>query len=161
MSRSATIRSATMPAVLPRSPQGLRCERPHSGRRTRSRSWRGRSLSAAVLQIRNRVGGDDRSWHMAEQSPCGGLSRRPTGRGRASRCDVPARSAGAGGAARRTRSCHLAAGLQLHLPFSVRTAERLMAIARNPVLTKSDNLSLLPPISGTLLFAEPSRCRSL
>jgi hypothetical protein len=35
--------------------------------------------------------------------------------------------------------------MQLHLPFSVRTAERLMAIARNPVLTKSDNLSLLPP----------------
>ena len=34
--------------------------------------------------------------------------------------------------------------MQLHLPFSVRTAERLMAIARNPVLTKSDNLSLLP-----------------
>src|SRR5271166_6647314 len=34
-----------------------------------------------------------------------------------------------------------------------------MAIARNPVLTKSDNLSLLPPRSGTLLFAEPSRCR--
>jgi len=29
--------------------------------------------------------------------------------------------------------------MQLHLPFSVRTAER-----RNPVLTKSDNLSLLP-----------------
>jgi hypothetical protein len=28
--------------------------------------------------------------------------------------------------------------MQLHLPFSVRTAERLMAIARNPVLTKSD-----------------------
>jgi hypothetical protein len=27
--------------------------------------------------------------------------------------------------------------MQLHLPFSVRTAERLMAIARNPVLTKS------------------------
>jgi hypothetical protein len=40
--------------------------------------------------------------------------------------------------------------MQLHLPFSVRTAERLMAIARNPVLTKSDNLSLLPPSSGTL-----------
>jgi transcriptional regulator with XRE-family HTH domain len=33
--------------------------------------------------------------------------------------------------------------MQLHLLFSVRTAERLMAIARNPVLTKSDNLSLL------------------
>jgi hypothetical protein len=29
--------------------------------------------------------------------------------------------------------------MQLRLPFSVRTAER-----RNPVLTKSDNLSLLP-----------------
>jgi hypothetical protein len=29
--------------------------------------------------------------------------------------------------------------------LSVRSAERLMAIARNPVLTKSDNLSLLPP----------------
>jgi hypothetical protein len=29
--------------------------------------------------------------------------------------------------------------MQLHLPFSVRTAERLMAIARNPVLTKSDD----------------------
>jgi hypothetical protein len=26
-----------------------------------------------------------------------------------------------------------------HLPFSVRTAERLMAIARNPVLTKSES----------------------
>jgi hypothetical protein len=38
--------------------------------------------------------------------------------------------------------------MQLHQPFSVRTAERLMAIARNPVLTKSDNLSLLPPSSG-------------
>jgi hypothetical protein len=27
--------------------------------------------------------------------------------------------------------------MQLHLSFSVRTAERLMAIARNPVLTKA------------------------
>jgi hypothetical protein len=36
--------------------------------------------------------------------------------------------------------------MQLHLLFSVRTAERLMAIARNPVLTKSE--SLLPPSSG-------------
>ena len=38
--------------------------------------------------------------------------------------------------------------MQLHLPFSVRTAERLMAIARNPVLTKSDNLSLLLRVLG-------------
>jgi len=41
----------------------------------------------------------------------------------------------------------------------VRTAERLMAIARNPVLSKSDNLSLLPPSFGTFLFSEPSRDR--
>jgi hypothetical protein len=40
-------------------------------------------------------------------------------------------------------------------PLSVRTAERLMAIARNPVLTKSDNLSLLP--HDTPAVAHPKR----
>lgn len=36
------------------------------------------------------------------------------------------------------------------LPFSLRTAERLMCIARHPVLAKNDNLSLLPPHTSTL-----------
>jgi hypothetical protein len=43
-----------------------------------------------------------------------------------------------------------AAMIDSDLPFTARTAQRLMAIARNPWLAKATHMSLLPPSWGTL-----------
>jgi Protein of unknown function (DUF3102) len=40
--------------------------------------------------------------------------------------------------------------VEAHLPFDMRTAERFMAIAENPILTNATHVSVLPPAWSTL-----------
>ena len=132
--------------------------RPRHRRSSPSSAPRGRSSESVVLDAERRARTDSRAaaWRTCSSTTrCGSRSRdrarTPSGRGRGSRSSAPARSAGAGGVARRTRSCRPASRFGHGMSTWPRPAVRHLVgpVAVEDVPAADEYVRSPPPTSTT------------